>query len=177
VTRYAAFLRGVMPTNCRMADLKHAFEDAGFTEVETVLGSGNVVFTAPRASAATLQRRAEAAMARRLDRTFLTIVRPVTALVELLDADPYRKFKLDAGSKRDVTFLREKPRTRLKLPVTLDDARILAMTDTEVFSTHVPNNPKGAVFMQLIERTLGKELTTRTWETVTKVARRGLGPG
>src|SRR5258707_3906639 len=46
VPRYAAFLRGVMPTNAKMPDLKRAFEAAGFTDVRTVLASGNVVFSA-----------------------------------------------------------------------------------------------------------------------------------
>ena len=31
--RYAAFLRGVMPMNVKMADLKKCFEAAGFTDV------------------------------------------------------------------------------------------------------------------------------------------------
>ena len=35
--RYAAFLRGVMPTNCKMPELKRCFEAAGFTEVKTVV--------------------------------------------------------------------------------------------------------------------------------------------
>jgi len=40
----------------------------------------------------------------------------------------------------------------------------------EVFSAYV-RNPKGPVFMTLIEKTFGKETTTRTWDTVAKVAR------
>jgi len=31
--RYAAFLRGVSPMNAKMADLKRAFEAAGFTDL------------------------------------------------------------------------------------------------------------------------------------------------
>ena len=119
-----------------------------------------------------MQRKAEAAMTKRLGRTFVTIVRPIEALEHMLETDPYKKFKLDPRAKRDVTFLRERPKQRLTLPVVLEDARILAMTDGEVFSTHIPNSPKGPVFMQLIEQTLGKDVTTRTWETVTKVVRR-----
>jgi uncharacterized protein (DUF1697 family) len=42
-----------------MPALKRAFEAAGFTEVKTVLSSGNVVFTARAASERTLERRAE----------------------------------------------------------------------------------------------------------------------
>src|SRR2546422_3404978 len=74
--RYAAFLRGVMPVNAKMPDLKKAFEAVGVTDVKTILGSGNVVFSARAASEASLQRRAEAAMAEGFGRTFLTIIRP-----------------------------------------------------------------------------------------------------
>lgn len=31
--------------------------------------------------------------------------------------------------------------------------------------------PRGPVFMTLIEKSFGKEVTTRTWDTVAKVAR------
>ena len=49
--RYAAVLRGVMPTNARMPQLKRAFERAAFADVKTVLGSGNVYLPrAPRSS-------------------------------------------------------------------------------------------------------------------------------
>jgi uncharacterized protein (DUF1697 family) len=168
--RYAAFLRGISPMNAKMPDLKQAFEAAGFTEVKTLLSSGNLVFTAPSSSGATLQRKAEAAMLKRLGRTFLTIVRPVEALREMLASDPYQAFRLPPAAKRIVTFLLERPSSKLTLPAELDGARILAIKGSEVFSAYVPS-PKGPVFMTLIEKTFGSELTTRTWDTVTKVAR------
>jgi uncharacterized protein (DUF1697 family) len=168
--RYAAFLRGVSPMNAKMPQLKAAFEAAGFTDVKTVLSSGNVVFTAPRAADSTLERKSEAAMRERLGRDFLTIVRPVEALRELLAADPYKVFRLPPGSKRVVTFLRAAPRSDLELPVELDGARILAVDGREAFTAYVPS-PKGPVFMTLIEKTFGKDVTTRTWDTVAKIAR------
>ena len=170
MSRYAALLRGVSPMNAKMSQLRSAFEAAGFTDVTTVLSSGNVVFTAPRASDASLQRRAETAMSDRLGHAFLTIVRPVDYLRELLASDPYRSFQLEPGTKRVVTFLRDKPRVALSLPLELDGARILVKRGREILSAYVPS-PKGAVFMTLIEKTFGKEQTTRTWETVGKVAR------
>lgn len=60
--RYVAFLRGVSPMNARMPALKACFEAAAFTEVRTVLSSGNVVFNARSSSLATLERRVERAM-------------------------------------------------------------------------------------------------------------------
>jgi uncharacterized protein (DUF1697 family) len=168
--RYAAFLRGVSPLNAKMPELKTAFEAAGFTEVKTVLSSGNVVFAAPRAAESSLQRKAEAAMRERLGHDFLAIVRPVDALRDMLASDPYKAFRLAPESKRVVTFLRDEPRSKLALPVEFDGARILAVEGREVFTAYVPN-PKGAVFMALIEKTFGKGVTTRTWDTVAKVAR------
>jgi uncharacterized protein (DUF1697 family) len=168
--RYAAFLRGVSPMNAKMPELKKAFEAAGFTDVKTVLSSGNVVFSAAKASEASLQKQAESAMKQRLGQAFVTIVRPVDALREMLESDPYRAFRLPGEAKRIVTFLREKPTATLKLPIERDGAQILLMKGQEVFSAYVAS-PKGPVFMTLIEKTLGKDVTTRTWDTVAKVAR------
>ena len=61
--------------NAKMPDLKSAFESAGFTEVRTLLSSGNVAFSSRSASAATLEARAEQAMLSKLGRTFSTIIR------------------------------------------------------------------------------------------------------
>ncbi|SRR5207249_4547886 len=170
MTRYAAFLRGVMPMNCKMPALKGAFEAAGFSDVKTVLASGNVVFDAPSASETALQQQAEAAMQDRLGRAFVTIVRPIEQLRKLLVSDPYKPFKLSPKAKRIVTFLRVRPKGKITLPVEMDGARILAMKDREIFSAYMPN-PKGPVFMTLIQKTFGKDVTTRTWDTVVKVAR------
>ncbi|PYP50445.1 MAG: hypothetical protein DMD45_11190 [Gemmatimonadetes bacterium] len=168
--RYAALLRGVMPVNAKMPDLKAAFESAGFTDVKTVLSSGNVAFTARAVSEVTLERRAEAAMARRLGQAFPCFVRSMDALRELVASDPYRSFRLGPDAKRIVTFLRAKPASTLKLPIERDGARILVIKGREVFGAYLPS-PKGPVFMTLIEKAFGKDVTTRTWDTVGKVAR------
>ena len=172
--RYAAFLRGVSPMNLTMPALKRPLERAGFTEVRTLLSSGNVVFTAKAQKSEALEKRIEEALTRELGNTFLTFVRPVAKLREMTDADPYSEFRLRAGAKRVVTFLRRRLTAArladLELPVEFDGARILEVRDREVFSAYVPS-PRGPVFMTLLERTFGKEITTRTWDTVKKAAR------
>jgi uncharacterized protein (DUF1697 family) len=171
--RWAAFLRGISPMNAKMPDLKRAFEAAGFEDVSTVISSGNVVFTARSSSAAAVQRKAESAMSRELGRSFLTIARRIDTLREMLEEDPYARFRLRAGSKRVVTFLREPSRAQLKLPMERDGARILVATETEVFSAYVPQPDAGGGFMKVIEDAYGQEVTTRTWDTVRKVVARG----
>jgi uncharacterized protein (DUF1697 family) len=171
VIRYAAFLRGVNPMNAKMPDLKRAFEAAGFEDVKTVLGSGNVVFSAPKASEMALAKKAEKAMEKRLRHSFPVIVRSIDALSSLIEKDPFRSFRLSKDAKRVVTFLRHPPKGKLSLPIELHGARILRLQGLEVFTAYVPN-PRGAAFMTLIEKTCGKDVTTRTWDTVKKVAKR-----
>ena len=155
--------------NVRMMDLKRAFEDAGFTEVKTVLSSGNVVFNAHIKSHAELVQRAEVAMAKLLDRTYFTIVRPASALLDLVNTDPFAAFQLPPHTKKVVTFLLEPYGGKLSLPLKTDGVSILGMKGSEIFTAYVPN-PRGPIFMTLIEKTFGKNVTTRTWGTVRKCA-------
>src|SRR4030095_10462037 len=97
--RYVAFLRGVSPMNAKMPELKRAFEFAGFSDVRTLLSSGNVAFNARATSDQALQRRAERAMQAHLTRSFRTIVRSREHLQALLDADPFAEFGLPPSAK------------------------------------------------------------------------------
>jgi uncharacterized protein (DUF1697 family) len=168
--RYVALLRGVMPTNASMPALRQAFEAAGFSAVKTVLGSGNVVFDAHRAGEGALERQAEAAMLDQLGRSFHTIVRSVDELAALLADDPFARFDAGDGAKRVVTFRREAPAAWPALPIEADDVRILTTRGREVFTTYVPN-PRGPVFMTMLEKAFGKDITTRTWDTLVKCSR------
>jgi uncharacterized protein (DUF1697 family) len=169
MARYVAFLRGVSPMNAKMPELKRSFERAGFKDVKTLLSSGNVVFTSQIKSVAEIERKAETAMTQQLGRTFYTIVRPIDALRRLLEADPYATFTFPAEAKRVVTFLREPRKPRRPLPVEMDGARIHALVGREIFSSYFPG-PRGPVFMTLLEKTFGSDITTRTWETVRRCA-------
>jgi uncharacterized protein (DUF1697 family) len=167
--RYAAFLRGVSPMNAKMPALRSCFEAEGFSDVRTLLSSGNVVFNARSASLATLERRAEKAMQSELGRSFSTIVRSAEYLQDLIESDPFAEFSLPPTAKRVVTFVRGPVDATLKLPIERDGASILKFNGSEVLAAYVPG-PKGPVFMSLLERTFGTNITTRTLETVRKCA-------
>jgi uncharacterized protein (DUF1697 family) len=167
MARYIAFLRGVAPTNLKMPDLKRCLKFAGFTDVRTILSSGNAAFDCPAKSPGAVERQIEAAMTKQLHRSFYTIVRARAALQEILEIDPFAAFELPAGAKRVVTFARKLPRLTRDLPLERDGAIVLAAREREAFSAYVPG-PRGAVFMELIKATFGSEVTTRTWETVRK---------
>ena len=165
--RYVAFLRGVSPLNAEMTTLKRAFEAAGFSEVRTLLSSGNVVFNARASSLDALQRRAEKAMHSELGSSFNAIVRSTQYLRELIASDPFADFRLSPDAKRVVTFLRNPAGPSVTLPIERDGATILKLAGAEVFTAYTLS-AKGPVFMSLLERTFGKNMTTRTLATVQK---------
>ncbi len=167
--RFVAFLRGVSPMNAKMPALKAAFEVAGFTQVRTVLASGNVVFDTDETEEAVIERRAEAAMAREMGRSFFTIVRPVARLLEILSDPPFEAHGIPPHAKRVVSFQRAARAPQVPLPLAQDLASVFLCTGREVFTAYVPTD-NGPVFMNLIERAFGTELTTRTWETVARCA-------
>ena len=169
MTRYLAFLRGVTPQNARNADLKLALEAAGFTGVRTILASGNLAFDAADTPVAALASRIEAVLEEAVGRRFPVIVRPQAYLQRLLAEDPFASCAVPAGAKRVVTFLRTDLAPKRPLPLAEDNAFILAKAGLEVFSAYLPH-PKGPVFMTLLEKAFGRDITTRTWDTVGKCA-------
>ena len=166
--RHVALLRGVSPMNLKMPALKRCLEDAGFTNVRTLLSSGNVAFDSPRQSGSALARRLEAAMATSLDRSFWTVVRTTRHLQSLVDADPFAALDAPADSRKVVTFLREPIDNALRFPMEKNGAR-LAMQGLDIFTAYPPQSDHPA-FMALLERTFGGAITTRTWDTVRKCA-------
>ena len=68
-----------------------------------------------------------------------------------------------------VTFIPRLPENPPALPIEKDGARILALRDRELLTAYVPM-PGNPAFMALIEKTFGKDVTTRTWDTVAKCA-------
>ena len=167
--RYVAFLRGVSPMNAKMPALKACFETAGFTDVRTLLSSGNVVFKARSSSLAALERRAEKAMQSGLERSFLTVVRSAEQLQCFVESDPFAPYTLAPAEKPVIAFLREPLEGPVELPTGRAGARIFKFTGAEVLCSYVPG-PDGSVLMGLLERAFGTRITTRTLDTVRKCA-------
>lgn len=170
MTRYVAFLRGVSPMNLRMPALKECLKAAGFKNVKTLLSSGNAVFDAAAYRADDIAHRCEAAMKKHPGKSFLTIVRAQEELKELIKADPFAAYRIPEDAKRIATFLPSPLQNKVALPGKVNGARILGVRGGEVLSIYRPT-PKGPAFMRLIEKTFGAQVTTRTWDTVTKCAK------
>jgi uncharacterized protein (DUF1697 family) len=170
-----ALLRGINVGGHKkvsMADLKKAFESLGFKNVRTVLASGNVVFEAPekdRAPAGTIGAKLERAFGFPVP----VVLRTIRELQAIIASDPFKEAVSGPGVKFYVTFFSEKRTSRPdRLPPKPDaDFRLVRVTPSEVFSVIRPSPDAGTPdLMAFLKRAFGKEVTTRNWQTVIKLA-------
>ncbi len=178
MTTYAAFLRGINVGGHRamsMKPLARAFESLGFKEVRTLLASGNVLFRAPATNRARLVGRIEAGLKKTFGGEINVIVRNLDELQALVDSNPFRRIRVTPRTRLFVTFLPEKPRSRLKIPYPSPDKsfRILRLTEGEVCSllTLGPQWSRNLRQMDILEKEFGKKITTRSWSTILRLLR------
>jgi uncharacterized protein (DUF1697 family) len=172
MTEYLAFLRGINVGGhgaVSMEDLKKVFEACGFTDVKTIATSGNVAFSVAMAEAAVV-KKVEAELKKRLGLQTPVHVLSRDELRKIVQADPYREFEIPKDAKRVITFLDASAKTPPKLPHHQDGTSILHIKDGVAYSAYV-RNPKGAVFMKVLEQAFGKGVTTRTWDMINRIVK------
>lgn len=126
------------------------FERLGFTQVQPVLASGNLVFTATARSGAALEKKIEQALATQLGLRLDVIVRSQAEIEALLRSDPFQGKEHGRQYYLVVTFRKDDP--------------------APVFNALDRATMDGPKFMSELERGLGKRVTTRTWNTLQKIA-------
>ena len=173
MTRYIALLRGINVGGnnmVRMTDLRTLLSKMGFEDVQTLLQSGNVVFTGPKKSPAALERELEEALEKGMKVKVDVHVRTADEWRTVIDANPFA-----AEAKKDPARFVV---TCYKSP--LDPAKVkaarAAITGREKLRAdgrHLymtfpdgQGNSKAAI---VVGRMLGMG-TARNWNTVLKLA-------
>ncbi len=174
--RYVAFLRGINVGGHKkvaMADLRACVSALGFENVTTLLNSGNVVFESTATDQPAITRKIEAAIEATFGFGVGVILRSVDDIQKMVDATPFKDVRVAADTRLYVTFLKEEPKSALKIPYESPDKtlRILRVADGAVFSVVTLTATSGSVdSMSILEKEFGKSITTRNWNTVVKLA-------
>jgi uncharacterized protein (DUF1697 family) len=170
--RWIALFRGINVGTAKriaMADLRALFEGLGFTNVRTLLNSGNVVFDAPKVTSSDAAQRIENALQRR---------HGFTARVTILSA-----VDLDRAARENPLDVERCDPSRLLLAVWTggdDLARLKALAkeryDPEGFALGsraaylwCPDGILASRIFKAINDALGDRITTRNWATVAKL--------
>lgn len=173
--RYVAFLRGINVggnKQVKMADLKAAFADLGYTDITTLLNSGNVTFQAEEQASESLMKTIE----QHLEKTFGThigvLIRTKSEIEQLIDSDPFKGITVTPETRLYVTFLSEKRLSSPKIPYQSEEKyfTILRVTNCDICSVlTLSPGKKTPDLMKHIDKEFGKKVTTRNWNTVTRI--------
>jgi len=152
-----------------MADLREVLAEAGYTDVSTLLNSGNAIFTASGKSADAIAKALEGAIEARFGRAVRCLVRTGDELAAIVDHDPFKDVATDRA-RCMVTFLSAEPATG-KLSA-IDPADYLpeqfVVRGREIY-LWCPNGLRETAFGNVFfEKKLGVAATARNWNTVTK---------
>lgn len=169
MTRFVALLRGVNVggVTIKMADLASLVSGLGYTDVKTVLASGNVLFTTPDAAAAA-KPALEAALRTRFGYEAWVHVLTVEALRKLIAAYPFPR----TADRHAYVVFAVKPEVRAELlAVQLDPAVEQAQAGDGVIYWSVP---KGRTLDSALGRAQAKAaykpwLTTRNLNTLERL--------
>ncbi len=167
--KYAAFLRGIGPgdPNKSNESLRKVFESLGYTNVRSFISSGNILFESPINDIEKLENEIEEALLKSIGKPCYTIVKSKEELEEFIGTKPFGDLKHDQSSYLIVTFFRKIPKN-LKLENSLKfDKKIKALCT--VIDTTASKTPD---FMVHLEKNYGKEITTRTINTLERIVKK-----
>ena len=166
-----ALLRGINigpRQRVSMPELRALLEGLGHTNVETLVQSGNVVFTA-RAKPATLERQLEQEIEQQLGVDPKVVVRTRDELAAAIEANPFPV--PDNPKDLHVTFLSGEPDPAAVEKLEAVDFGVdrLAFAGREIYILYTDGMGRSELAKQLGRAKLGVAATDRNWNTVTKL--------
>jgi uncharacterized protein (DUF1697 family) len=172
--RYVAFLRAINVGGhtVTMAQLRQIFEQMGFSDVETFIASGNVIFTARRQDPAALQRKIEAHLDKVLGYEVKAFLRSDADLARIVNYKPFTAAKIKAARTLLVGFIdaplsKDGARTWLALKTSEDDFH---HNERELYWLCKGGQSQSKYFNTSFEKLLKAPITFRNMNTVGKLA-------
>ncbi|RYE10818.1 MAG: DUF1697 domain-containing protein [Hyphomicrobiales bacterium] len=133
MSRYAAFLRGVNlgKRTVKSAELKATFETLGFTEVKTLLASGNVLFDAR--SEKGLKQKIETGLEAAFGFPIPIVLRSLDELRAMVAADPFGGVEASDAANLHVMLFDQPIPAGFTQPAVPGDFDVPMMTERELF--------------------------------------------
>jgi uncharacterized protein (DUF1697 family) len=174
MTRFIAFLRAINVGGhtVKMDHLRRLFESLGFSNVETFIASGNIVFETTSKNAQALEKKIEGTLREALGYEVATFLRTDVELAGIADYEPFPQSKLAAATAFNVIFLAdpldEKSKEKMMaLRTDIDDFHIHGR---EVYWLCTKRQSESTFSNAVLEKTLGRPSTIRGLATVQKMA-------
>ncbi|CAN5359218.1 DUF1697 domain-containing protein [soil metagenome] len=174
--KYAAFIRGIGPGDPAKsnASLCKVFEDLGYDDVRAFISSGNILFETDITDTDNLELMIEKALTDQLGFTANVIVRSQPQLAAFVASQPFGTKQHSRTEYLTVTFIKA---NRAEQGVELTKAPLgksfhLLSYNPDIHAVcGITNTTVGKTpdFMVWLERQYGKDITTRTFNTIQRV--------
>lgn len=172
--KYVAFLRGINVGGHHkvpMEILRKEFEQIGYSNVFTILNSGNVIFEAQRDKLENIEKNISEHLKNHFDFPIPVIVRKSEAIIQLINTNPFKGIKINKEIRLYVSFLKYEKQLNHKLPWISEHKsyKIIQQSNKNILSIlnlSITGNPNE---MEALERFFGKDITTRSWKTIKRI--------
>lgn len=174
MTRYVAFLRAINVGGRRvkMAHLRKLFEALGFSDVETFIASGNVIFDSPAEDTRKLEQRIEGHLRESLGYEVASFVRSASELRNISRHQPFDPSDPNAEcASLYIAFLQTPPSagTEQKLMAFRSEVDDFRIHGREVYWLCRKKMSESSFSGALLEKVLGMPATMRNATTVKRL--------
>ena len=175
IPKYVALLRAINVGGhtVKMDQLRSLFSALGFSNVETLIASGNVIFESTSRSSRTLERKIEGSLVAALGYEVLTFVRSMPELAAVANYKPFPVEELNAeGHVLYIGFMTASPdgAAKQKLMTFATNLDAFHFKDRELYWLRRGRSSVSELSGARLERVLGMPATLRNATTVRKIA-------
>ncbi len=173
--KYIAFLRAINVGGhtVKMDYLRVLFETLGFSDVETFIASGNVIFASKVKSTKTLEKKIEGVLQEALGYEVTTFIRSTVELASIADYRAFNEADLNGeGNILYIGFLADKPsdEAKQKLIPFVTEVDDFHVSGREVYWLRRTLIGESVFSGARLERSFGMQATFRNSTTVRKIA-------
>lgn len=174
--KYIAFLRAINVGGhvVKMETLRELFVSFGFTDAETFIASGNVVFNATGKNAVALEKKIATGLEAALGYPVATFLRTDAELARIAVHQPFRQVDREAAAAFNIAFIKEPLNAPAmeKLMTFKTDIDDFAAHEREIYWLCRKKQSESTFSNAVFERRMGIQATFRGANTIAKMAAR-----
>lgn len=172
--KYIAFLRGINVGGHHkvpMANLHKVFENIGFQNIITLLNSGNIIFNTISQDNEELEELISSNLEKIFGFPIPTIVRKSQTIYQLYIDAPFKDVIITNDIRLYISFLKKNNESDIELPwVSADKSyKIIESKNKIILSILDVSISKTPKAMIALEKSFGKDITTRNWKTIERI--------
>lgn len=150
------------------------FEETGFSNVRSVISSGNIIFESDRTNILEIETEIEHALLAKLGFHTTAIIRNEAQLQKLVTAKPFGDRIHGTDLYLLATFTKNPLKMHLELPYQSPGKtyQVICAIDDTVFTVTDNTLTKTPDVMVWLEKELGKGISSRSWNTILRISKK-----